>query len=218
MRHRTLITALAGAALLPALASPALGTQASGPGGEKGNGSYRAHLAPVPHDPMADSGSHVTADAHLVARNGRVKVNLHATGLSPNLPHVAHIHGAEQAENECPGFDAAGGGLRPGLIETLDGLPAYGPIRVTFSTSGDTSPDSALALERAPVADAAGNLTYQRDLTVGRELQKDLESLHIVIHGEDLNDNGRYDAGPVTMLGAPLEAELPVACGEIHRR
>ena len=216
MRHRTLVTALAAAALLPALASPALGSPDSPGGGEKGNGSYRAHLVPVPHDPEADSGSNVTAEAHLVARNGRVKVDLQATGLSPNLPHVAHIHGAEQAENECPGNEAADVLVDDGLIETVEGLPDYGPIRVTFSTSGDTSPDAALILAVAPTANAAGKLTYRRDLTVPTQLQKDLESLHIVIHGEDLNDNGVYD-GRDSVLGVPLEAELPVACGEIHR-
>jgi hypothetical protein len=36
----------------------------------------------------------------------------------------------------------------------------------------------------------------------------------VVIHGEDLNNNGVYD-GPTTGLGVPLEAELPVACGEL---
>ncbi len=216
MRHRTLITALAGAALLPALAAPAFGSPASHAGGENGNGSYRAHLAPVPHDPAADSGSNVTADAHIVARNGELKVRLDATGLSPNLPHLAHIHGQEQFENECPGFDRAAGGIDPRLIETLDGVADYGPIRVTFSTSGDTSPAAGLSLGTAPVADAAGNLHYRRDISVPAALQQDLETLHIVIHGEDLDDNGVY-GGPITGLGAPIEAELPVACGEIHR-
>jgi hypothetical protein len=38
--------------------------------------------------------------------------------------------------------------------------------------------------------------------------------MHVVIHGEDLDNNGSY-GGRTTALGAPLEAELPVACGEI---
>jgi len=212
MRHRTLITALAGAALLPALATPALGSD--GDGGN-GNGSFQAHLEPVPHDPHADSGSHVTGQAHLVARDGKLMVELTAHGLSPDLPHLAHIHGQLEAENECPGRDAAKGGVDPGLIETLDGQPDYGPILVTFSTSGDTSPESALALDRAPVADSHGELVYERTLEVPADLVDDLDDLHIVIHGEDLDDDGTYDPGPITELGAPLEAELPVACGEI---
>ena len=212
MRHRTLITALAGAALLPALATPALGSDAER--GE-GNGSYQAHLEPVPHDPDADSGSHVTGQAHLVAHGGKLMVDLTAHGLSPDLPHLAHIHGREEAESECPGMDAAEGGVDPGLIETVDGLPDYGPILVTFSTKGDTSADSGLAIDRAPVADSHGKLVYERTLEIPADLRDDLDDLHIVIHGEDLDDDGAYDPGPITELGAPLEAELPVACGEI---
>ena len=216
MRHRVLITALAGAALLPALASPALGSPPADRGGEEGNGSYRAHLDPVPHDPAADGGSNVTANAHIVATNGELKVRLDATGLSPNLPHLAHIHGQEQFDNECPGFDRAAGGVDPRLIETLDGVADYGPIRVIFSTSGDTSTATGLTIGTAPVADAAGNLHYRRDISVPAALQQDLEDLHIVIHGEDIDHDGMY-GGPITELGAPLEAELPVACGEIVR-
>lgn len=213
MRHRTLITALAGAALLPALATPALGSDADG--GED-SGSYQAHLQPVPHDPDADSGSHVTGRAHLVAQDGKLQVDLVAYGLSPDLPHLAHIHGLEEAKSECPGIDAAAGGVDPGLIETVDGLPDYGPILVTFSTSGDTSADSGLAIDRAPVADTDGELAYERTLEIPADLRDDLDDLHIVIHGEDLDDDGTYDPGPITELGAPLEAELPVACGAIQ--
>ncbi len=212
MRHSALFTALAGAALVPALATPALGSDDNR---DKGNGSYRAHLEPVPHDPHADSGSDVSGQAHLVLRNGQLKVDLTAHGLSPELPHLAHIHGREEAESECPGMDAAEGGVDPGLIETVDGLPDYGPILVTFSTSGDTSADSGLAIDRAPVADSHGELVYERTLEIPADLRDDLDDLHIVIHGEDLDDDGAYDPGPITELGAPLEAELPVACGEI---
>ena len=43
-----------------------------------------------------------------------------------------------------------------------------------------------------------------------------LENLHIVIHGEDLNNSGEYDGRISTLgVGIPLEAELPVACGTI---
>jgi hypothetical protein len=210
MRHRTLLTALAGAALLPALATPAFGSE-----GDEGGDRFYAHLAPVPHDSSADSGSNVTGEAHLVSVDGKLMVDLTASGLSPDLAHLAHIHGQVEAESECPGPDRAPGGVDDLLIETVDGLPDYGPILVTFSTSGDTSPESGLALDRAPVADEDGHLSYHRLLEVPEELQDDLDDLHIVIHGEDLDDDGAYDPGPITELGAPLEAELPVACGEL---
>lgn len=215
MRNRALFSVLAGAALLPAFATPALAS--NGQDDDKGQKeSYEAYLAPVPHDERADSGSEVEGQAKLVEVNGKLKVQVQAWGLSPLLPHLMHIHGELEAKNECPGPEFRAGGVDDRLIETADGLPAYGPIQVTFSTKGDTSPDSALALDRAPVADEDGTLNYQRViLDVPDDVLGELDDLHIVIHGEDLDDDGMYDAEPITALGAPLEAELPVACGEL---
>lgn len=210
MRTRSLLVTMAGAALIPVLASPALGAPS-------GTEQFRAQLAPVPHDPAADSGSNVTGTARLMAKGDEVNVVLTARGLSENLPHAMHIHGEAQAKFECPGFDRAADGIHPRLIETADGLPDYGPIAVSFTTSGDTGPGSGLALERMPVANDGGHVTYQRKIEIPSELRQNLDNLHIVIHGEDLNDDGDYD-GPITFLPAPLEAELPVACGEINGR
>lgn len=210
MRTRTLLVTLAGAALIPVLASPAIGAPSS-------TEQFRAQLAPVPHDPAADAGSNVTGKARLVAKGNEVNVVLTAKGLGENLPHAMHIHGTAQAESECPGRGAAAGGVDPRLIETLDGLKAYGPIAVSFTTSGDTSADSGLALDRMPVANDGGHVTYQRKIQVPDGLRQNLDDLHIVIHGEDLNGNGTYD-GRNSLLGVALEAELPVACGEINRR
>jgi hypothetical protein len=217
MRNRTLFTVLAGAALLPALATPALASERDYDD-RRGVAAYSARLDPVPHDRYADSGSNVKGRATLVEVDGELKVQVVARGLSPKLPHLMHIHGELEAKNECPGPEFRKGGVDDGLIETADGLPAYGPIQVTFSTKGDTSPGSALALDRAPVASKGGTLTYHRVLMdVPDDVLDELDDLHIVIHGEDLDDDGMYDAGPITALGAPLEAELPVACGELDR-
>jgi hypothetical protein len=215
MRSRALFTVLAGAALLPALAAPALGSEEQHDD-RWGEESYSARLDPVPHHPKADSGSDVRGHAEVVLVDGELKVEVVAYGLSPLLPHLMHIHGELEARNECPGKEFRAGGVDDRLIETADGLPAYGPIQVTFSTTGDTSPDSGLALDRAPVADEHGVLEYQRVLLdVPDDVRDELDDLHIVIHGEDLDDDGMYDGEPITALGAPLEAELPVACGEL---
>ncbi len=216
MRNRALITALAGAALLPALAAPALASEKQHDD-RWGEESYSARLDPVPHHPRADSGSDVRGSAKLVEVDGKLKVQVQAYGLSPLLPHLMHIHGDLQAQNECPGPKFRAGGVNNRLIETVDGLPAYGPIQVTFSTRGDTSPAAGLSLKTAPVASKGGALHYQRVLLdVPDAVLDELDDLHIVIHGEDLDDDGMYDPGPITELGAPLEAELPVACGELE--
>ena len=202
---RSIATLIVAGATLTLVAVPALGAARI---------DFFAALAPVPHAATADSGSNVAGTASIeYVRGTTYLVTVSASGLSPNLPHLAHIHGVVQAENECPDGSAAGA---DGLIDTLDGLPAYGPIQVTFSTSGDTSSNAGLNLGTAPVADASGNLFYQREIKIKGNVAANLDNLHVVIHGEDLNDNGMYDGRESTLApGVPLEAELPVACGTI---
>ena len=178
---------------------------------------FRAALDAVPHDPAADGGSNAAGRAMLALRGDTVSVLLKGSGLSPQLPHAVHIHGKDHPEiSNCPGADRRIGGVSDSLIETVDGLADYGPIAVSFTTSGDTSPASGLALDRMPFAMGNGKLTYKRDIQVPSEVADHLGDKHIVVHGHDIDGNGMYNAGPITALGAPLEAELPVACGEIH--
>ncbi len=144
----------------------------------------------------------------------RLRARIRAHGLDP-LPHAMHIHGLNNPEiASCPGAEARNDLVGDGLIETLEGVEDYGPILVSFTTRGDASPASVLALQRFPVASKDVDLTYKRTLSIPRDVARRLGDLHIVVHGEDLNDNGRYD-GRITKLGAPLEAELPMACGTI---
>jgi hypothetical protein len=133
-----------------------------------------------------------------------------------------HIHGRAQAAAECPG--AGRDANADGLVDTLEGLVDYGPILVSFTTSGATGgnllPDG-LDLSRFPVANRAGLVTYSRTFSIPMSVAERLGQLHIVVHGADLNGNGTYD-GVASSLSAvvgatvPLEAELPVACGPIQ--
>jgi hypothetical protein len=212
---RTAFLAIAATVLATAMAGGAFAAQLRG-----GPDMYRAELNPVPHAPAADAGSNVSGNAKLWVRNGTAKVRVKAWGLTPSLPHAMHIHGKEAAGEiaTCPGADRRDDLVNDGLIETVEGLADYGGILVSFTTSADTSPASGLALDRMPVAKQNGLLTYKRTLTIPGDLASRLDELHIVVHGEDLNRDGMY-GGRVTALGAPLEAELPVACGEItHKR
>src|SRR5829696_9532083 len=79
------------------------------------------------------------------------------------------------------------------LMNTAEGLPSYGPSQVSLTTRGDTSPSSALAVNRFPVANSDGLLRYERDLSVSRKVARNLGKFAIVQHGVDLNHNGRYD-------------------------
>lgn len=185
-------------------------------------GNYADHTTRVPDDPTADQGSDVNGRAklHYNAETGELSVFVAAHGLSPNVPHLIHIHGDTQVVNDCPGPDAADRRVDDGLIDTVEGLPDYGPILVTFSTSGGTgdmsSPD-ALDLSRAPVSDSEGNLYYARTFPITADVAANLDHLHIVIHGLDLDHNTQYD-GSAGSLGpdVPLEAELPVSCGPLQ--
>ena len=84
-----------------------------------------------------------------------------------------------------------------GLINPTEGMVDYGPIVVSLTTSGDTSPDSGLAVDRFPVANSNGRYTYVRKLKIGRDIPKsvakNLRDFHIVEHGIDTNRNGAYD-------------------------
>jgi hypothetical protein len=204
--------------LMVALGAAALMATTAALAGHGNGGPERqdANLRPVPHDSQADSGSNVTGKAQLRLRGAnRLQVNLKARGLSPDLPHAIHIHGKDHPEiANCPGADRRDDLVDDGLIETVEGIDDYGPVRVSFTTRGDTSTDSTLALDRFPVARGNGSLGYHRAFQIPADVAQRLGDHHLVIHGEDLNGDGAY-GGRTTALGAPLEAELPVACGEL---
>lgn len=210
--RRPLLAALAAGALSIPLATSAAGAHT-------GADTFGATLTPVPHDATADNGSNATGIARLVLDGRTLTARIDARHLTPG-PHVMHIHGLEQAEAECPARDSRDDRVDDGLIDTVEGLDDYGPILTTFSTVGGTTPSDALALDRAPTAGADGRFTYRRTFTLPRDVAADLDQHHIVIHGHDLNGDGTYPNGRDGSLGAgvPLEAELPVACGEIQAR
>jgi hypothetical protein len=149
--------------------------------------------------------------------NKKVETEIHTKGLAPKLPHAQHIHGFKKALSECPTLAASGD---DNLITTAEGLPSYGPIQVSLTTKGDTSPKSALAVDRFPVANAKGTVEYERTLSVPANVAKNLGKKVIVQHGVDLNDNGKYDfqaAGKSELdPSLPQEATIPATCGVIN--
>ncbi|WP_063932650.1 hypothetical protein [Jiangella alkaliphila] len=170
---------------------------------------------------LNDSGAGGSAVITL-ADNGDLTVNIEATGLVPNQPHAQHIHGAtdRQQDFSCPTGDADADG--DGIVSTAEGLPSYGDIFISLTTEGDSSPDSGLAVDRMPVADADGNVAYNRTFS-SDELPDGtaaaVRNLHVVQHGIDVNGNGEYDAeaGPSELDPAlPQEATAPASCGIIE--
>lgn len=167
---------------------------------------FRAEL-----DELNDSGAFGTA--HLRLRGNELSIRIRARGLAPNLVHAQHIHGI--GNSECPPSAAAG---TDGILSTADGLPFYGPIVSSLTTSGDTSPAAGLTIELMPVADARGRIDYRRVITLPAAVAADLDAFQIVQHGVDFNDNDAYDfsAGPSELNEAfPQEATAPANCGTI---
>ena len=208
MSKRLVLSLLLAVAVSLSLASVAFATGTS----FQGN-LFKAHLKPLNR-----SGAEGIA---ILKKGGdrRVQTRIYSTDMAPKLPHAQHIHGFKKAVSECPTLARHSG--RDNLITTAEGQPAYGPIQVSLTTRGDTSPASGLAVSRFPVAGSHGFLRYERTFSVPRNVYRNLGKKAIVQHGVDLNHNGRYDfrsAGRSELdPSLPQEATLPATCGVINR-
>jgi hypothetical protein len=206
-----------GLALLLAVAmSLSLVSVAFANGGDRdGHDEQEKHFK-AELNPLNSSG----AEGHAILEKegtNKLETEIHSHGLAPKLPHAQHIHGFKKAVSECPTLAASGS---DNLITTAEGLPSYGPIQVSLTTKGDTSPKSALAVDRFPVANAKGTVEYERTFSVPTNVANNLGKKVIVQHGVDLNDNGRYDfkaAGKSELdPSLPQEATIPATCGVIN--
>lgn len=167
--------------------------------------------------PLNSSGASGKASVSFTSRRDGI-VRVRANGLAPGLPHAQHIHFGRTARNECPTAFDAGDDHR---LTTTDGADAYGPVRTSLTTSGDTSPDSVLAVDRYPVA-PEGRVRYERDIRFSsKALARAIRAGKgvVVIHGVDYNGNGAYDfsSGQSDLdTSLPAEATDPAACGVLH--
>lgn len=167
---------------------------------------------------LNESGASGTAQVTVDGKE--VTVNISGTGFTPNAPHAQHLHGDASGKNfVCPTADDVAELDKDddGLLNTAEAAPLYGGVLIALTTEGDTTPDSALAVDRFPVADADGNLEYNRTFTVTQDVADNLANLHIVDHGVDLDDSGKYDGDAKSSLteDLPLEATIPATCGAL---
>ncbi|MFP5489158.1 MAG: hypothetical protein ACLGHQ_12735 [Acidimicrobiia bacterium] len=143
-----------------------------------------------------------------VLPNGNVKVQVEATGLAPNLPHLMHLHDVLDGPSDCPAPTSGD------VVTVLDGLPSYGPIQLGLDTQ---------------VADADGTVSYSAqfpaDTPIGDGTLADIAGFaQVVVHGIDFNGDGEYAIDPddpfasqesSIVAGAPLELTAPVLCGGV---
>lgn len=157
--------------------------------------------------------SEVTVDGR------RLDVSVDARRLVKDMPHAQHIHFGAKARHECPTVrDDDNGDFR---LDTAEGIPAYGPVKVSLTKRGDTSADSTLAVKRYPTA-PNGEIHYDREIRTTDRIARGIRrgNAVVVIHGADYNHNKRYDfrsAGKSELdPNLPAEATDPVACGVLR--
>ena len=223
-----------GATALVLFATASIGATAASAHTDAPRGKGAEKTVTLTADLLALNGSGASGMATAIVRNQKiVNIEVHATGLTPNAPHAQHIHYGEDALNECPTLaQDTNGDLR---INTVEGVPAYGPVVVSLTTSGDTLPGSVLAVDRYPVS-MGGVFHYSRDnieftdvagtgYAGGAGTAKQIaDSVRegegvVVIHGLDYNNNNKYDVGAGDSeldSSFPREATDPAVCGVLE--
>lgn len=209
MNHRQLFAIAAAGAMT---ASALLGASPASAHSPSKHATEHAKLRQLNH-------SGVSGHAYVTVRGKKLDVKIKAHGLLANAPHAVHIHYGEQARHECPTL--ADDKNDDGRLTTLEGVPAYGPVALSLTTKGDTTPASALAIDRFSTA-PKGKLTYKRaGIKASADLRhaiRDNEAV-IVVHGVDHNHNHKYDfsAGKSDLdPKLPAEATNPAACGVLR--
>jgi len=207
--HKKFIAAIAG---IPAVL--ALAGTATAQGATNSDGSTVVTFATL--KPVV--GNHVKGSgwASVKLQGDTATVTVSVDGLI-RAPHAMHIH--FKGEGECPqasDLTKHDGHL---AMSTTNGLDDYGQIGTSLTTSGDTSPASALALARFP---HVGTFQYIRVIQLTDAVAAAVRNNNavVVVHGIDYNHNGKYDY----VLGVsdltptlPMEATSPALCGPLTR-
>lgn len=203
---RKQIVALAGAFLLTGAVALAPSASAQAPAAPATPAStssdFISMLAPISPDAVAGSG-----ELWVTLHGNSAKFTLQVSGLLANSAHAANIY---LGQGQCPAVAAASSGGAGQSVSPVDPTPLLGTASASLTTTGDTSPSSALALTRFP---AEGAYTYSRTFDVDPAVTTALRNgtALFVIHGVDGNDNGKYDE---TAGGAvSSEASHPALCG-----
>lgn len=205
---RVLTAAAVGGLTVLTVAAPAMAVHE----GSRYTGNLQEVAQNDPGSPSGDVEIVVSDDGETMA------VTLNAADLG-NVPHAMHIHGIVDGDtvsaSACPTMAQDSDG--DGVVTVVEGAAAYGGVLVSLTTSGDTSPDSALAVDRYP---AGESITYTRaGIPIPDELKPALGKLHVVVHGVDENSDGELtmDQEERSSLddSLPREATLPALCGTL---
>lgn len=128
-------------------------------------------------------------------------------------PHVEHIHGL--GNGKCPGASADANG--DGIVDTVEGRPAYGKIQTTLSTKGDTSAKAGTDIKIAP---GGSSYHYSRTIPLNDSTKQALESGNavVVVHGlnpANLSQKAQDEKSKLVPK-LPIAATAPAACGVVN--
>ena len=161
-----------------------LGNATAEKGGAK---SFIAELSSV-------NNTGVTGTATFVLDGNMLEVSVVASGLEPNRTHTQYIQGSavSNKKSSCPSMTNDENG--DNIVDFVEGLKSYGPI--------------LQILPIYPIADANGNISYNRTFTLGTDNN---------ITTQDLNP---FTSRVLVLYGLTIANEyktnIPVACGEIR--
>lgn len=163
------------------------------------------------------NGSGTSGEAMIDVHGSEATVSMNVAGAAETFqdgpfPHAQHIHISGQGV--CPTMDADEDG--DGVVSTPEGQPSYGTIGTSLTLEGDTSADSALAVERYP---GGAEYTYERTFELNDDTLAAIEdgSAVVVVHGvnpELLSAEGQEKMSPLNEE-LPLAATAPAACGTL---
>jgi hypothetical protein len=209
-KHRNKGVFMRKAFALPtvAIAAAAFPLLAMGSAQAAHDGSYQATLGA-----LNESGTTGTGMVTLAGDQATVTIN--ASNVLAGAPHAQHFHiGAQGA---CP--TDADDTNDDGFVSVSEGAPYYGSIGASLTTTGDTGPDSGLAVDRFPTAEG-GSYTYERTFTISQDVQESFAAgtAVLVVHGVDKDGSGAYDGDIKSDLdpSLPMEATAPAACGVLN--
>lgn len=203
--RRVLVASAIAAAAAGTLAMPAAASA------DTGAWTYTSTLNPVNHS----GGSGMLT---LKLDGNKAWVTEHWSGLAATFndgafPHVQHIHGGMQGVCPTPSADKNG----DGVISTPEGVPAYGSVLTTLSTSGDTSANAATNIKIAP---SGSSTDYSRTITLDTATVSAIKNgtAVIVVHGLDpstLSKRAQAEKSPL-VPSLPLAATAPALCGALQ--
>jgi len=174
----------------------------------EGASSYQADLGAV-------NGSGVDGTGMVTLDGNTVTVMIEASGLLAGSPHAQHFHIG--AMGTCPSNDLSDDADGDGFVSVTEAAKYYGAIGTSLTTTGDTSPDSGLAIDRFPTADS-GTISYERTFEVSDDVHAAFEAgtAVLVLHGVDKDGSGAYDGTVKSDLdpSLPMEATAPAGGAE----